>query len=322
MITSINITNCKFDAKRYSSQTEFNKFYKDFNLDGIELMFINGDMTIPSVMSKAQINGIHINCLNSWIDLWFNNKNALIEEYGSVEECKKQTGCINREDLIEKYQKELDMAQKLGVKYVVFHVSDVTLSESIHYNQRYTDEIIISACADLINALTLNHNYSFDFLCENLWWGGMNFRDPKITKKMMDLINYPKKGIMLDTGHLMHLNNDLSNQEEAVSYILKILDQHKNLISYIKGIHLHQSITGKYVKDCLSNPIKLSGNYIDKMNSVMMYIYQIDTHKAFETVSAKKIIEKVKPEYLTHEFISSSLDEHYNLLKTQINAIK
>ncbi len=322
MLSTINMTNCKFDVDRYTSADDFNKFYQNFGLDGIELMFVGDDTTIPSNLSKANIIGVHINCLSSWIDIWLENTHELIKEYGSLEECKKNTGCITPQDLINKYQKELDTAQNIGAKYVVFHVSDVTLDEAIHYNQRYSDTEIISACADLINTLTENRNYTFDFLCENLWWAGMNFRDPHITKEMMDKLNYANKGIMLDTGHLMHLNNDLETQEQAVDYILNILSNHEDLLSYIKGIHLHQSLTGKYVKNNLKNPIELSGNYNEKMNSIMMYIYQIDSHKAFETSSAKNIIEKINPKYLTHELISSSREEHYNLLQTQINAVK
>ena len=321
MISSINMTDCRYDAARYSSPQDFNEFYENFGLNGIELMFMGEDFSLPKVLSNAIINGLHLNCLNSLIDLLLNDKEALIREYGSLEECKHHTGCQNREDLIKKYQAQLNIAEKLKVKYVVFHVSDVTLWESVNYTQRYSDKEIVLAFADFINTLTENKNYSFDFLCENLWWAGMNLKSPEITELTMNSINYKNKGIMLDTGHLMHLNNDLKTEDEAVDFILDVLNKHLSVLPYIKGIHLHKSLTGAYVKENLQNPIKLSGNYSDKMTQTMMFIYGIDTHKAFTTPRACEIIKKINPKYLTHEFISSSRAEHYELISQQLNSI-
>ena len=57
---------------------------------------------------------------------------------------------------------------------------------------------------------------------------------------------------MLDTGHFLHTNLDLKTQEEGVDYLNQMLDAHGDLVSYIKGIHLQQSLTGDYVKEWLS----------------------------------------------------------------------
>lgn len=80
---------------------------------------------------------------------------------------------------------------------------------------------------------------------ENLWWPGFTFTSPQMTQKLMDGIHYEKKGIMLDTGHLLHTNLDLRNQREGIAYIQKQLEEHGELCSWIKGIHLNQSLTGK-----------------------------------------------------------------------------
>ena len=49
---------------------------------------------------------------------------------------------------------------------------------------------------------------------------------------------------MLDTGHLIHTNTDIKTQQDAVDYINTVLDKHDELSSYIKGIHLNQSLSG------------------------------------------------------------------------------
>ena len=73
-----------------------------------------------------------------------------------------------------------------------------------------------------------------------------------MTKRLLSQVHYQKKGIMLDTGHLMHMNLELKTQDEAVDYILEKVAEHGNLASYIKGMHLNQSITGAYVKTLIT----------------------------------------------------------------------
>ncbi len=87
---------------------------------------------------------------------------------------------------------------------------------------------------------------------------------------------------MLDIGHLLHTNTALRSQEEAVDYVHRILDVHKELCGYIKGVHLHQSLSGKYVRELIQNPPRLEGTYYERLAGIYSHIFSIDTHNRLQ----------------------------------------
>ena len=88
-----------------------------------------------------------------------------------------------------------------------------------------SDEEVVLAASEWINEAVSRVDIGYDFLLENLWWPGFKMTSPKITGLMLDKINYPKKGIMLDTGHLLHTNLILEDENQGMEYINKCLDE-------------------------------------------------------------------------------------------------
>lgn len=146
--------------------------------------------------------------------------------------------------------------------------------------------------------------------------------EPKVTRAFLEQIEYKKKGIMLDTGHLLHTNREIETQEEAVAYIRSVLEKNGDLCRYIKGVHLHQSLSGGYVRDMIDNPPKLSGDYQERLMQVYSHIFEIDTHKPFTAAGISNLIEQISPQFLTFEFITNSRQEHEDALKQQLDALK
>ena len=104
---------------------------------------------------------------------------------------------------------------------------------------------------------------------ENLWWPGLTMTRPEITERLLAQVHYPRKGIMLDTGHLMHTNLDLSTEEEAIDYVLEQIGKHGKMVSYIRGMHLNQSLTGSYVKEFLSRKDEMPASCKKRMRFAM-----------------------------------------------------
>ena len=148
----------------------------------------------------------------------------------------------------------------------------------------------------------------------------------KRTKRLLDKVNYLNKGIMLDVGHLLCANMELESQEEACQYIHDILDAHDqvdpNLCKSIKGIHLHQSISGQYAKKMLADPPVLREDYYERFAQVYELLGSIDTHMPWETTEIKKVIERIKPQYLVHELLAKNRDHREKLLKQQMSVCK
>lgn len=128
------------------------------------------------------------------------------------------------------YRDDLERARTVGVKYVVFHVSDVSIEEGYTYQWRHSSEEVIDAAVEIVNAL-LREEDEFDFLLENLWWPGLTMTEPELTQRLLEGVYYPKKGLMLDTGHLMNAKQSLTTQREGVDQ----RQQDKSQIGFLGG---------------------------------------------------------------------------------------
>ena len=215
----------------------------------------------------------------------------------------------------------MKIAHQYDVEYVVFHVSEASIEESFTWNYYYSDEEVVDATAELLNELFKNEDGKIALLLENLWQPGLKFTDPSITKRMLDQIVYPNKGIMLDTGHLLHTNTKIRTQEEGVAYINELLDKHGELVKYIRGMHLNQSLTGEYCEDTKKNPPPMADTYWERYTQMFYHAYAVDKHEPFTAKGVKELINRIAPEYVTFEFITTDHKQHCEYLEQQLEAL-
>ena len=284
----VNFSVSEDDLQRFSSAEDLKNFYRGFGLDGLELMPLaketGGKVTADMVV------GVHLCCASDWMGM-------------------------DREMLVSHYRDNLETARALGAEYVVFHVTQVDPEESFTYQLKHTDEEVIRASADLVNELLDGQDYPFWFLMENLWWPELNFLQPETTALLLDLVHYEKKGFMLDTGHFLHTNHDLISQAEAIACLHRMLDAHEEMIHYIHGIHLQQSLTGDYVKKWLSEPHTLSADPDQQMCEVFTHIFAIDKHQPFTDSGVRGLVERINPDYVTYEYITENREQLEKYLK-------
>ena len=321
MLTSTNITNTDMDLERYRDADDLRRFLDDFGLDGLELLPMVGDWALYR-LPPERITGIHLPFYTSWLDLWRGDEAALLKEYGSRENVRTVFGGETPDCLPDMLRGALDFAGTLGARYVVFHVSNVTVDECLSDRMGHTDEEVCAAAAELINRLNEGRDDPFDFLVENLWWPGLTLTRPEVTRELMEAIHTPRKGIMLDTGHLMHTCRDLASQQEAVDYILRQLDAHGSTTGWIRGMHLHQSLTGAWVREALQGGLDRSGDYRVRFGHAMEYVLGVDRHLPFDSPAARRLVDRVSPRFLTHEFITESRAEHEDFLRRQMAALR
>lgn len=312
----INITDCDEDIFRYKNEEDMQLFLEAYGCEGFEYLPLNSPEScrIPGRL----VRGLHMRSFNCWLDFWKGNEEKLIREYGSWDVVEQTYGGRKREALVDFFRKDLDLAEKLGAEYVVFHISEVKIEESFTYQFSYSDEEVVDAAAELINLLLDEREYSFYFLMENLWWPGLRFTRSEITGRLLGQVHYPKKGLMLDTGHLLHTNLEIGSQQEGVTYINRMLDENQEWLGWIKGVHLQQSLTGDFVKEMMGPPIVWERGYYDRWCQIFSYIFRIDLHRPFVAPGVTGLIERISPEFLTYELISRDRQEHERLLAEQI----
>ena len=290
----MNLTTSYDDVIRFASAQDLQNFYRRYGLDGLEVMPLPyssaeapGDYLSPELcplLTPDMINGVHCCCSGDWMDRdW--------------------------QRLIEGYRRDLDYAMRMGAEYVVFHVVQVDNEEGMTYKPKHTDREVIDAAADFINELLDGQKYDFWFLMENLWWPGLTFLHPEDTRALLEQVHYKKKGFMLDTGHFLHTNLDLQTQEEGVAYLHAMLDRHEDMISYIKGIHLQESLTGDYVKQWLQEPHEMPKDPAEQFCWIYEHIFRIDKHEPFTATGVRELVERIDPLYVTYEYITRSREE-------------
>lgn len=318
MFQMINLVNYDSELERFADKEDLVKFYSKYGIDGIELQKVQGLQ--EQYLHQDMIIGVHLPFFSTWVDFYKGDMDKVLKEYGTMEVVEQIYGGTDKTALLKVYHEQLEFADRIGAKYVVFHVCDVSIEESFTGRFIHSDEEVIDASCSLINELLDNKTYQFDFLMENLWWPGLNYKNPLMTKRLMEGVNYKKKGLMLDTGHLMHTNQELKTSEDALEYVRAVIKEHGSFKDYIKGIHHNQSLTGERAKRMSTSKVELKKDYWDRMYQVYEYIFQLDEHKPFVCKGMKEFLEEMNPQYLTYELITRNREEHETYLK-QLSAI-
>lgn len=318
MKIQFNITTSDCDLERFSSREEFLDLLKGF--DGVELMVCGEDER--GIIQPGDVVGLHMSCFYYWLDFWKGDLERCKEEFGTPDVAYTCYGGTTRQALVDRFHADLDHAKKYGAEYMVFHISDSSSRETLTGRYAHTDEEVIDAACELINEALPADEDGPVLLLENLWEPGLTFTRPEMTQRLLEGVRYPKKGIMLDTGHLLHTNLSLRSQKEGVEYIHRCLDAHGELCRYIRGVHLNQSLTGTYMKRVRKAPPKLSDDYNEKMGQLFEYVFQADQHKPFVCPGVRDLVERITPDYLTFEFISNDLDQHKSMLRRQRRALE
>lgn len=308
----MNICTHSTDLERYQSREDLRSYYRGFGLDGLEVLDC-GAKDEKGLIAPEDVIGVHLKYFPCWYCLWAGDTKTVLEEFGSWEEVERQFGGKDREAILGAFRENLNFARRLGPQYVVFHVADVLLAEAASRKHRYTDEQIADGAAELLNAL-FPKDEGFELLLENLWWPGLTMTKPRIAERLLSNVKYPRTGIMLDIGHLLHTNTSLRTLEEGAGYVRKILSQYRDR-SIVRGVHFHQTLSGAYVEEQKKNPPKLAGTYYEKCGMTAGYVYQVDSHSPFVGKEAEELIEWLAPEYLVYELLSADRAQHFEYMQ-------
>ena len=313
----MNITTCDEDLLRFADRQDLEQFYRSFRLDGLEVLEAGPDHR--GLLTADHTIGVHLRYDSAWMDFRLGDRTRLLEEFGSEAEWVRCFGGSDPDALRRSYQRNLDFAATLEPEYLVFHVSDCSMIESMRRRYHYTDEQVADAVIELLNSLQI-HGQPW-LLLENLWYPGLTMLRPEIWQRLRDGLHYEKVGVMLDTGHLLHTNPALRTDDEAVDYIHTVLNRYDDL-SFIRGTHLHQSLTGEYAANLQQNWQPNTGTYSERLWDVLGHIFRIDTHKPFRSPRIAEILNRVQPDYVVWEQISADRTEHSRQLAQQLHVLQ
>ncbi len=296
------------------------RMLRHFHLDGFEVIWC--DQKVEERFPRETVVGMHLPFYADWMNFWLEDHVRLDDEFGDRATWRNFYQGETKGTYVEYLGRSLDYAHSLNVEYVVFHVSQVAVDEAYNYQFQFDDTTVLRESAKLINALfeRSDHAYHFLFLVENLWWPGLNFRDAAMTRNFLNDIHYDRKGFALDLGHLLNANTSIRTDEDAVSWIHQVLDEHEDLIRHMKAVHLHQSMTGAFVEQyCASGATAdtKSLDYRERFRLSYEHVAKIDEHAVWEMPGLQPILDRIEPDYLVYEFRSNTKEELFSNLARQ-----
>ncbi len=318
MKRTFNLTTYSDDLDRYRDRADLLSALTGF--DGLELMHCGEDAR--GVVPPEKILGVHLIFFPYWYDFYTGDLATCERHLGGREAVRALYGWETPDALVDAYRQDIEKAKTEGARYVVFHVSDCADEELFTLRYRHTSREVAEASADLLNTLFPEQDGDMALLMENLWHPGLTLTEPEVTGLLLDRVRYRNKGIMLDTGHLMHTDLSLRTQEEALAYLRRRIEEQGEAVrKTIRGIHLNQSLTGAYMSETAAHPPVLSRDPQKRTEQVYTHAFQCDQHQPFACPGVQALIEWIDPEYLTFEFISRSRAEQEAMLKKQLLAL-
>ena len=274
--------------------------------DGVEGIWCGED--IPPVLQRGGaaadlMQGYHLTFFPDWLDFYREDKAAIIDKFGSLAAAENFYGGWGAEVLLNFYRADLARAEQLAAKYLVFHVSDVSVAEGYTYRWLHSNLEVIDAAVEVINRLLAAYpEEPWEFLVENQWWPGFTFTEPAQTERLLAGINYSRKGIMLDVGHLLNCNWQLTSQAEGAAYVQAMLRRHGQLARAVRGVHLHYSLSGQYARAHTGRlPDFWPQDYGRQFDLSYSHVLQIDQHLPWTDKAILPVLARIAPAYLTHE---------------------
>ncbi len=320
MITSVNISNDGFSTAPFADAAALRAFCEAEGCDGVELILCGDDL---SKFEPGMVKGLHLPFYPEWISFWHDDTDYLRREFGSEDAWKGFYACQNGATLEAEFRRQLDLAEQLGARYVVFHMGDNAIDEFYTLQARRTAEEQIDESCAFLNKVFAGGNYTFDLLLENMWLGCMTLAEPAHVRRALAGVAYPRTGLMLDTGHLSACNVDIKDGEDACRYIHSMLDAYGGEIErHIKGVHLHVALSGAYTRTLPHTPPG-KADYLDRYAEATVHLRQIDCHRPFVADGLPALIERIAPDYLCHELAhGSTLQEWRTRLRAQTGALR
>lgn len=310
---------CAQSLSEYASPEELQASCSRLGCSGVEAVWGGGEAV--GQLPEGLVCGYHLLFYADWLDFWRGDRQALSRKFGSRAAWAAFYGGEDRGCLLEQYRRDLQRAARLGASYVVFHVSDVSIEEGYTYRWLHSDDEVIDGALELINTLTAGQDWPFAILVENQWWPGFTFTDPQKTARLLEGIRAPNKGLLLDTGHLMNANLCLESQQEGAAFLHRMLDLHGKLSGAIRAVHLHQSLSGSYVRAHTGALPPLPAEYLERFAAAYSHILQIDRHQPWTVPEIRDVIERISPEFLTHELSAAGRRQREEAILRQRTAL-
>ena len=279
-------------------------------LDGIELLVYRSEPYMRSF--EKETVGAHLRSWYCWYDLWKNNKENLYRIFKTEDALRDYYGGTQKRAWLLQIKRNIQAALIEKPEYLVYRVEEVTPAEQYSWEFSHTDAEVSKTAARVFNRVNSEIPTETMVLFENTWWPGLRLLEPKQVDTFLQSIKFENIGLMLDTGHLLNTNPDLSSEREGIDYICSVLKNLGELCKHIKGVHLSCSLSGEYQRQAPQMIPSLENDA-----RLLSHVCNIDQHLPFTDPAVEKIFELISPDYLVHVLYYDDFNQLAVQLKKQ-----
>jgi len=318
----INFSGYSFDIEKFDNDWgEFRKFLKKYNLDGAEMLLDFGplDGSVP----KDLVAAVHFPSFMGWYRLW-TDKDFTVPTAIDKSIVKYFYGGEDTAELISNFRSCIADSAKFSPAYGVFHAGYMEAEHTFMKKMPIPDSAVLKATAELLNEVAgtfAGGEMPYPIAIENLWWAGLTFLTPSDTSRFMDLLEFENWFFLLDTGHLMNAGGVTFSEAGGIDFVLDTLSRlSADTLKKIRAVHFHFSASGEYQKTMKAPEGFDKMSFNDQSAAIMSHLKKFDEHRPFTLPECKKILDFVKPDYVTHEFMGTK-DELEAAVTKQLRAL-
>jgi sugar phosphate isomerase/epimerase len=287
--------------------------------DGYELYPV-GEYDWASI-PEGLVTGMHLRFFPVLRPLWFGDRRRLLEIFGDEQTAKMIYGGLDRETLVSIYRRQFALAQQLGCAYTVFHLAQSEYDYIYNWRFPWSWRETIDMCAELLAAVLPDSPFTGDLLLENLWWPG-SFRalDAEEIHYALERIDYPRAGVVLDTGHLMNTNQDIASEAEGIAFLVDTVRSLGDARRHIRGVHLTRSLSAEYVRRTRAeaeSSLAVEEPFQERFLRAIRHVTQIDQHDPFDNPAIVSLFDVIEPSYVTYEFTYASREAWLDKIRRQ-----
>ena len=292
-------------------------------LDGFEIL---GDVLKTwEPLPLSLIRGYQMQTLSDWLDCYLGHKEEYILDFRVKREAADYFKKGKPEDILNLYRADLAYGRTLNAPYIVFDVSNADEQEMFSLRWSHSDYWVMDAAIEILNELLRNVEPDFSLMLGNDRCPGFTFTEPEKTEYLLSRIQYPKVGIMLDTGRLLSTCWGTKNQSEAIRYIHSMLDKHGELSRSILGLHFSYLPTLGWTREKRKEPQRTRQEYHPPYwtpeLALRLRVKWLDRHTCWSNPECVSLIDRIKPQYLVHVFYHDSSLTRMGALTRQLKAI-
>ncbi|HHE31503.1 MAG TPA: sugar phosphate isomerase/epimerase [Chlorobaculum parvum] len=277
--------------------------------------------TIP----KEIVGGVHLRFFVMLRQIWQNDREGLLRIFGSEDTVRHYYGGVNGQAVISCYRSQLELAAHFDVPYVVFHPVHYELEYVFNWQPPWGWRETVDLSAEIIKEAVCDTPYDGWILFENLWWPG-NFRLDSTDEidRLLSKVNWPKSGLVLDTGHLLNKNHELRTEEEAIAFLLREVEQLGDYRKLIKAVHLSKSLSGEAAKAGFSSADPFGGatDFWQRFSIALRHVRDLDRHEPFSHSMLGELFDLIEPDNVVFELAFSSLGEWIGKVERQKRALR